>query len=176
MKKIFILGLLLIISITIIGCNQETQIDIEDETNINNDTNAEIANPASTFCIEQGGDLEIITAEDGEYGMCNFPDGSSCEEWAFFRGECQIGDSNKNENEETTIEEEFDLTELEIECNNAGGQWVGEYYECEYITEDFCEEYSGIFDPCGSACRHEPDDIICTKQCVPYCSLENLNI
>lgn len=46
-------------------------------------------NPASVFCIQNGNKNEIVTAEDGsQYGICNFPDGSSCEEWAYYRGEC----------------------------------------------------------------------------------------
>ena len=50
---------------------------------------AGIANPASTYCVEQGGTLHIRTADDGsQSGVCTFPDGSECEEWAFFRGEC----------------------------------------------------------------------------------------
>jgi hypothetical protein len=52
-------------------------------------TPAGIANPASTYCVEQGGTSEIRTAEDGsQSGVCKFPDGSECDEWAFFRGEC----------------------------------------------------------------------------------------
>ena len=48
-----------------------------------------IANPASTSCIQKGGSLEILTDENGgQYGMCTLPDGTKCEEWAFFRGEC----------------------------------------------------------------------------------------
>ncbi len=31
----------------------------------------------------------------GEAGVCTFPDGSSCDEWAYFRNECQPGDSKK---------------------------------------------------------------------------------
>lgn len=50
---------------------------------------AGIANPASTYCVEKGGTSEIRTAEDGsQFGVCTFSDGSECEEWAFFRGEC----------------------------------------------------------------------------------------
>ena len=46
-------------------------------------------NPASVFCEEQGFKLEIRTASDGsQTGLCVFPDGSECDEWAFFRGEC----------------------------------------------------------------------------------------
>lgn len=46
-------------------------------------------NPASVFCQEQGYQSEIRTAEDGsQSGVCIFTDGSECEEWAYFRGEC----------------------------------------------------------------------------------------
>lgn len=53
----------------------------------------EIANPASVYCEEQGGKLEIRKGEDGEAGYCLFDYGSECEEWAFLRGECKPGDS-----------------------------------------------------------------------------------
>jgi len=49
----------------------------------------QIANPASAYCIEQGGKLEIRTKTAGEYGVCIFDDGSECDEWKFFRGECK---------------------------------------------------------------------------------------
>lgn len=47
-----------------------------------------MANPASVYCEEQGGRLEIRSEARGEAGYCMFPDGSECKEWAFFRGEC----------------------------------------------------------------------------------------
>lgn len=53
---------------------------------------AGLANPASVYCEEQGGDLEIRETEAGQYGVCLFDDGSECEEWAYFRGECKPGD------------------------------------------------------------------------------------
>jgi hypothetical protein len=49
-------------------------------------------NPASVNCTEKGGTLEIRTESAGQYGVCKFPGGSECEEWAFFRGECKPGD------------------------------------------------------------------------------------
>jgi putative hemolysin len=55
-------------------------------------TQAGLANPASVHCQDQGYTLEIHTAEDGgQYGVCIFPDGSQCDEWAFYRGECGPG-------------------------------------------------------------------------------------
>jgi putative hemolysin len=51
-----------------------------------------LPNPASVYCEEQGGRLELRSAADGsQMGYCIFPDGSECEEWAFFRGDCAPG-------------------------------------------------------------------------------------
>ena len=50
---------------------------------------ANMPNPASVYCEQNGNKLEIQTASDGsQSGICVFPDGSTCEEWAYFRGEC----------------------------------------------------------------------------------------
>jgi len=50
---------------------------------------ANMPNPASVYCEGQGNRLEICTAADGsQSGVCIFPNGSECDEWAFFRGEC----------------------------------------------------------------------------------------
>jgi putative hemolysin len=53
------------------------------------DEDAEIANPASVYCEQYGGTLEIRTDETGgQIGVCIFADGSECEEWSYMRGEC----------------------------------------------------------------------------------------
>jgi len=53
-----------------------------------------MANPASVYCTENGGYSKIRTAEDGgQYGVCVFDDGTECDEWAYFRGECQPSDA-----------------------------------------------------------------------------------
>lgn len=54
-----------------------------------------MANPASVHCEDQGGRLEIRDEENGQVGYCTFQDGSECEEWAFFNGECQPGSAEK---------------------------------------------------------------------------------
>lgn len=47
---------------------------------------AQMANPASVYCKEQGGTSKIVTAADGsQSGQCEFPDGRACDEWDFFR-------------------------------------------------------------------------------------------
>jgi putative hemolysin len=53
---------------------------------------AGIPNPASVYCTQQGNKLEIRTVSDGsQIGICIFPDGSTCDEWAYYRGECGPG-------------------------------------------------------------------------------------
>lgn len=48
-------------------------------------------NPASVYCAQKGNNLEIRTTADGsQSGICVFPDGSICDEWAFYRGECGL--------------------------------------------------------------------------------------
>ena len=50
---------------------------------------ANMPNPASVYCEQNGNTLEIRTAADGsQSGVCIFPDGSTCDEWAYFRAEC----------------------------------------------------------------------------------------
>jgi putative hemolysin len=51
-----------------------------------------LPNPASQYCIDQGNQLDIRTAADGsQAGYCIFPDGTECDEWAFYRNECGPG-------------------------------------------------------------------------------------
>ena len=45
-----------------------------------------MANPASVFCEQQGGRSEIRTDRNGnQYGVCHLPNGTSVEEWEYFR-------------------------------------------------------------------------------------------
>lgn len=49
------------------------------------------ANPASKNCLDKGGKISFVEESEGTLGICKFSDGSECEEWKFFRGECQPG-------------------------------------------------------------------------------------
>ena len=73
--------------LTLTACNSEKPLPTA--------TN-EIPNPASVYCKENGGTLEMRQAADGSVaGYCLFADGSECDEWAYFKGECKVGDSLK---------------------------------------------------------------------------------
>ena len=52
---------------------------------------AEIPNPASVKCVADGHRLEIRTDKGGgQVGICINAEGKECEEWTYFRGECQL--------------------------------------------------------------------------------------
>ncbi len=88
MKKVvkiwvIIIILLILASCIILYCSTKKDKSI-------NETNTQIANPASVYCIDNGGELELRTDKTGgQYGVC-IKDGKECEEWAFFRGECEL--------------------------------------------------------------------------------------
>ena len=85
MKKTTLWIVALLAIATLAGCNK-TSVE-------NPEQNAQIANPASVYCEENGGTLKIETAEDwSQAWICMFEDGSYCEERAYKNGECQPGD------------------------------------------------------------------------------------
>ena len=96
MKRILVIPCLYVLWIFLLsGCkaNPEANIPLETAKAGANDVN--IANPAAVNCEKQGFRLEIRTESDGnQYGVCIFPDGSECDEWAYFRGECGPASQN----------------------------------------------------------------------------------
>lgn len=85
-QSILGLGLGLCASLLIAcGANQPTAVPA-----------ANMVNPASAFCTQNGGTLSIRQdAAGNQTGFCGFPDGSECEEWAFQRGECRPTSQNQ---------------------------------------------------------------------------------
>ena len=85
MKKIFTLTILLV---ALTAC---TSFQVQVSQTSGTDLPPNMPNPASVYCEQNGNKLEIQTAADGsQSGVCVFPDGSTCEEWAYFRGECGL--------------------------------------------------------------------------------------
>jgi putative hemolysin len=88
--------LLVLVWILLAGCTQVTSQPTEEvlpETPTIQSSMESLPNPASVFCEQQGYTLEIRTAADGsQSGVCIFPDGSECDEWAYHRGECAPAD------------------------------------------------------------------------------------
>jgi uncharacterized protein len=67
---------------------------------------ANMPNPASVYCEQTGNKLEIRTAADGsQNGICVFPDGRTCDEWAYYRREC-VPATHKSPTPAMSIEEQ----------------------------------------------------------------------
>ncbi|HOG15403.1 MAG TPA: DUF333 domain-containing protein [Candidatus Absconditabacterales bacterium] len=79
-RKLALMFGILIISILIPACT----------TSKGKHNNVGLANPASVYCEENGGTLELVSKPEGIVGICNFPDGSYCEERAYYHGECTV--------------------------------------------------------------------------------------
>jgi len=85
MKRIFTL---VIILMALTAC-AAPQTQAATEPTATDMPQAGMPNPASVYCEQNGNALEIRTAADGsQNGICIFPDGSACDEWAYYRGEC----------------------------------------------------------------------------------------
>jgi putative hemolysin len=78
-------------------------------------------NPASVYCVENGNKLEIQTASDGsQNGVCVFPDGSTCDEWAYYRGECGL-EAQKSPTPVIVVEATSTASSGNTEENASGG-------------------------------------------------------
>ena len=110
----------LIILISLTAC---TRLQVKTPEPTATDTpQAGIPNPASVYCTQQGNNLEIRTAADGsQSGVCIFPEGSSCDEWAYSRGECGLA-PQKSPTPGTTLE-----ATTEAGGGNPGGNASGGY-------------------------------------------------
>nr|WP_180176999.1 I78 family peptidase inhibitor [Acinetobacter sp. YH12039] len=75
MKNIWILAAL---TAFMAGCSTTQQTE-------NTPEKIGMANPASQYCVEQKGKLEIRDEANGQVGYCHLPNGQVVEEWVLFR-------------------------------------------------------------------------------------------
>lgn len=69
------------------GCGSDDTPEAPDDTDV------ELANPASEFCVTEGGEVEIVDGDDGQSGVCILPDGTRVDEWEYFRDNSPVADS-----------------------------------------------------------------------------------
>src|SRR5271157_3963725 len=85
------LGMTAII-ILLSGCLSTQYSGANNSTNPSNNQTA-LANPASQKCIADGGVDKVLYNSSGQqYGVCLFNDGSVCDEWAYYSGQCRKGE------------------------------------------------------------------------------------
>ena len=147
-----ILGLCIVAGIFIAGCTQQAP-PVQTPTTTPaikitaSPTSASMANPASVNCANVGGTLEIRKDTAGnEYGMCNFANGTSCEEWALFRNEgCKAGVAVTS----TTAVPLGMANPASVNCGKIGGATEikkntdgSEYGMCTFSNGTSCEEWA----------------------------------
>ena len=114
---------------------------------------AGLPNPAAVYCQEQGYQYEIRSDDTGnQYGVCIFPDGSECDAWAYFRGECQPGGeepiSMANPASVYCYKQGY---ELEVRTD-ANGNQVG---VCVFPDGSECEEWAYFRNKCTPGAEHD---------------------
>jgi putative hemolysin len=80
MKRAWMIGVA-VVALALTGCGD----DDGDDDGGGDTTVAQIANPASVYCEEQGGTVEMVEEAGGTVGYCNLPDGTRIEEWEYYR-------------------------------------------------------------------------------------------
>lgn len=78
-------------------CVKSLETIIPSDTTNTSSGSTGMSNPASIFCVSKGYKNIIRNNADGsQYGVCVFNDGSECDEWKYYRGECGEGGSSSS--------------------------------------------------------------------------------
>jgi len=159
MKKIF---LIFALAILLSGCQSKNS-----NNNSSNTPTLGLSNPSSVFCEEQGGEVELVETEIGMLGMCNLPDGRSCEEWSYARGGCDSIDDVINPRDSSN-EDSSTINSFE-ECAAAGNPIMESYpQQCRdpksgnTFTEELTDEEKESLIPPSPPLN---DDLSCENQC-----------
>jgi len=136
MKKYFFAATIFIVLITLFFILRNKNTDDENMplpvnesisqkvADINDKANTSMANPASKYCEEHGGKLEIVNNSDGsQFGLCQF-EKYACEEWVYFKGECTIeADAEKIKN--ALIKKGLNISNMKIVISKHLGKYIG---------------------------------------------------
>ena len=149
---LIIMGLLIVGGILIAGCTQpaapaKAPATTTPVVTTTAPASAGMANPASVNCGKVGANSVIMNNPDGsQYGVCKFPNGTSCEEWALFRGEgCKAGTVVT-----TTAPASAGMANpASVNCGKVGATSVimnnpdgSQYGMCKFPNGTACEEWA----------------------------------
>ena len=181
MKKHLSVSVIVMILLALAACQPTTENNPE-PTPEPTEEPAGMPNPASVYCEEQGGQLELREDENGSYGVCIFDDGSECDEWAFYRGECRPG---KDSEQPATESEPVDVGmanpaaeycneqgyQLEIRSNDSGAYGV-----CIFDDGSECDEWEYWRGECGPGSNEEQVNIALDAGLVQAVQLDILEL
>ena len=132
-KTLWLVAILAIAPLALAGCNKNN-------TPVEN-PNVEIANPASVYCEENGGTLVL---EEWAW-LCMFEDWSYCEEWSYYRNECQQWEIMYNTIEETQI---WMANPASVYCTEQGWESIikedeewNQYWICKFADWSEIDEW-----------------------------------
>lgn len=152
-----IIYLLIALLMLVAACVPGSAAPAQESPTPGEDQDIGLANLASVHCEEQGGRVEIRSdAEGSQFGVCVFEDGSECEEWAFYRGECELGRvGTPAASEEPGVADEligtdWDLIEMTGELLLPGSTITIAFDESAFSGSAGCNHYFGDFTSSGS--------------------------
>lgn len=85
MKNLKSVVAVLMVATTVIGTAATRKTTTKKNNNNSKSTSIGMTNPASSYCVEQGGESIIVKSQNGEYGVCKLKDGTAMEEWEYYR-------------------------------------------------------------------------------------------
>lgn len=131
-----------------------------------------MANPASVYCVDQGGKPEIREGEGGQYGMCVFADGRQCDEWGFFRsGVCGDPSDGGGANVDGVVCGRENCHGLDIKC----GPNPAEICTMEYRLGDKCLRLASCGVKDGVCQQISSAAFDACKTCVQKCETDFAN-
>lgn len=90
MKNLKVIGITLMLAISITGMAANFKMFRKKKKDSGTSTAKTVpatrkANPASVYCEKQGGKSIIVKGSKGEYGVCQLRDGTTVEEWEYYK-------------------------------------------------------------------------------------------
>ena len=85
MKNLKSVVAVLMVAATVIGTAATRKTTTKKNNNNSKSPSIGMTNPASSYCVEQGGESIIVKSQNGEYGVCKLKDGTAMEEWEYYR-------------------------------------------------------------------------------------------
>ena len=76
-----------VLVLSLAACGDDEDEPADTSTPLTTETPTQLANPASDYCVSQGGTVELVDEDDGQVGYCNLPDGRRIEEWEFYNSD-----------------------------------------------------------------------------------------